>query len=392
MTTGKHGRVLFVGHSANRSGAPIILLDFLRWLRANTEIAFDVAVVEGGPLVKDFAALAETEVLTHAPTITGRVARRLLGQDRYSRSETRKFVSGVLRRGYDVAYVNTIAPKRELLALAGSGLPVICHIHELEFSIRYWLGDEGLTPLIPGIARFIAASQAVGDELADRWGVPEGKISVVNSFTTGAATSADGDTARRRVRASLGLADDQVLVGGCGTFDWRKGSDLFLQLVRLVASAPGAENLRFAWLGADRRSLHFHEFMYDVQRCGLTDRVFLLESTPTPADVFAAMDIFALTSREDPFPLVMLEAAAAEVPMICFAKSGGGPEFAAPDAGVVVPYLDLGAFAAKIMELANDAHRRRSIGRAARQRVNDQFTIERQAPKLRDVVAEFLAR
>jgi glycosyltransferase involved in cell wall biosynthesis len=389
MSTSRRGRVLFVGHSANRSGAPIILLDFLKWLRANTDIEFDVAVVEGGPLVSDFAALADTRVLREVPSLGQRITRRVVGHDRYTQYEDRRFLSRVLRRGYDVAYVNTVAPKRELLALAALGLPVICHVHELEFSIRYWLGNEGLTPLIPSVARFIAASEAVGQELADRWAVPASKIIVVNEFTTGGAGSANSRSARERVRRSLGLSDDNLLVGGCGTFDWRKGADLFLQLVRLVASDPNAQHVRFAWLGADRQSLHYHEAMYDIERCGLKDRVSLLESTPTPADVFAAMDIFALTSREDPFPLVMLEAAAMEVPMICFGKSGGGPEFAAGGAGIVVPYLDVRAFASEVARLADDAERRRAIGKLASKRVADCFTIDRQAPKLRDVIQAY---
>jgi len=105
--------------------------------------------------------------------------------------------------------------------------------------------------------------------------------------------------------------------------------------------------------------------------------------------VFAAMDIFALTSREDPFPLVMLEAAAMEVPMICFGKSGGGPEFAAGGAGIVVPYLDVRAFASEVARLADDAERRRAIGKLASKRVADCFTIDRQAPKLRDVIQAY---
>jgi len=103
------------------------------------------------------------------------------------------------------------------------------------------------------------------------------------------------------------------------------------------------------------------------------------------------MDIFALTSREDPFPLVMLEAAAIKLPMVCFAQSGGGPEFAEIGGGLVVPYLDVPAFAGCLAELAGDVARRRAIGASAARAV-EQFTIDRQAPKLRAVMEAVMAR
>jgi glycosyltransferase involved in cell wall biosynthesis len=85
----------------------------------------------------------------------------------------------------------------------------------------------------------------------------------------------------------------------------------------------------------------------------------------------------------------MLEAAALHVPMICFSDSGGGPEFAANGAGVVVPYLDVSAFGDCVLKLADDRERRRTVGAVAATKVAGQFTIDRQAPKLRDVIRKF---
>ena len=61
--------ILFVSHDASRTGAPIALLTFLRWLRANTDYRFEVLLGCGGPLEPAFEALAPT---TNADVAAGR--------------------------------------------------------------------------------------------------------------------------------------------------------------------------------------------------------------------------------------------------------------------------------------------------------------------------------
>jgi hypothetical protein len=78
--------------------------------------------------------------------------RRVVGHRRREVMHDRAFADRVRARGYQVAYVNTIAPKREIVALTRTRIPLICHVHELDFSMRYWLGKDGLAPVVPGIA------------------------------------------------------------------------------------------------------------------------------------------------------------------------------------------------------------------------------------------------
>ena len=59
-----------------------------------------------------------------------------------------------------------------------------------------------------------------------------------------------------------------------------------------------------------------------------------------------AADAYALTSREDPFPSVALEAIAAGLQVIAFERSGGIPDMLTQTgAGSVVPYGDVTAMA-----------------------------------------------
>ncbi len=52
-------KVLFITHDASRSGAPMVLLHLMRWLKANQpEITFDILFVKRGVMERDFKALS----------------------------------------------------------------------------------------------------------------------------------------------------------------------------------------------------------------------------------------------------------------------------------------------------------------------------------------------
>lgn len=111
----------------------------------------------------------------------------------------------------------------------------------------------------------------------------------------------------------LGWPEDAFVVGGCGSIGWRKGTDLFLQIAHAINRTKGYEKVRFLWVGGEIQNQESLEFSHDAYVLGLQ----YCHRIPTTAEVFdfyCAIDIFALTSREDPFPLVMLEAGAHGVP------------------------------------------------------------------------------
>ncbi|MEI6632882.1 MAG: hypothetical protein WCP22_03575, partial [Chlamydiota bacterium] len=52
------GKVLFISHDARRMGAPILLLNFLRWFKEHAGIPFEILLGDDGELRPEFEALA----------------------------------------------------------------------------------------------------------------------------------------------------------------------------------------------------------------------------------------------------------------------------------------------------------------------------------------------
>lgn len=351
-------RILFVGCDGLVAGSQVLLLNELKWLRAHTSIEIrTILVMSGGELLPEYAQCGPTivwrDLLAQVPDVDARRAR------------LRELFGDI-----DLVYGNTVVAASTYADLAGLGVPVITHIHELEKSIRALCSPQDLEALIRLTSRFIACSAPVADNLVERHGIDPHKVATVNAFIerrTGAR--AEG---RAGIRRRLGIAETSFVVVGCGTMYARKGVDLFVETAARMKEM-GLRDVEFIWIGPQYWDLDAHSraimpwrtIERRIEETGLSGKVRFLGQLTSPREHFEAADVFYLPSREDPFPLVCLEAAQVGTPIVCFEGCGGMPEFVADDAGVVVPCLDLDAAAAAIGRLRAEPALRERLGQQA---------------------------
>lgn len=382
MNKVRRTRVLFVSHSAERNGASILLLNFLQWLRDRVDWEFRILVHGRGPLLSDFQSLGRTMVWRDGYRL-GRIT-----PDRWREGVLRLFGAaycGALTGGetFDLIYANTAATWRQVTALADRAPAILWHIHELEYGLRKSIkaGVETADVFSLG-TRFVAVSKAVRDTLVQQFGVPAERLDLVHGFVPVPRFSEEQRHSKRsQVRAKLGFEDDAFVVGACGSMGWRKGSDLFPLIARAVTRNCGDAKARFVWVGGAPSDNESVEFTYDLAQLGIAELCRRIPTTDNVWDLYCAMDVFVLPSREDPFPLVMLEAAACGVPIVCFEGSGGGPEFAGRGCGLTAPYGDVAALAACIMKIWGSEARQR-YGEKALYEVEENFSLAAQGPKL----------
>ena len=132
--------------------------------------------------------------------------------------------------------------------------------------------------------------------------------------------------------------------------------------------------------------------LFAVRNAGVESCAHFTGEVTNPFEYYASFDVFVLLSREDPFPLVCLEAAAMGIPILCFAGAGGIPEFVEEDCGFIVPYLDIEAMAIKASVFHERPELKLNYGRAGRQKVSQRHTVDIVAPKLLSIIEEQLKR
>jgi len=374
-------RVLFVFHSASRNGATILLLDLVRWLKRETKYNIHVLVNGRGALLDELRAVGPTRVWRSPAFFLEAFPRRwkaALGP-RFEALCLRAWSTG---RRYDLVYANTSATWQHAAALANRADAVLWHIHELGYALRLTVGERRIRQVFPLAKRFVAVSQAVRESLTGEFDVPADRVDLVHGCVPiPDLTPEERQLRRQRIRHELGWDEKVFVVGGCGAVGWRKGTDLFLQAASALRKA-GRKEVGFLWVGGEKDGREGLEFDHDIHAMDLQGSCKWVTATADVQDHYCAMDALALTSREDPFPLVMLEAGALGVPMVCFAKSGGGPEFAGSGAGLVAPYLDVEALAGHLAVLHDNENLRRQLGAEAARQVQTNYTVDQQAPKV----------
>jgi glycosyltransferase involved in cell wall biosynthesis len=269
------------------------------------------------------------------------------------------------------------------------------NVHELEYALQTW--DQILGGAISAMQRhathYIAASGAVMKNLVARHGVAAERVTVVHEFIdTGEFSGAPFPCeSNRSPLASIGVPPDAAVVGVVGSVEWRKGSDLLVALARLLPSTDArGRPIHLVWVGGGYPQ-DIAQLKFDVTTAGMDERVHIVGATDRSAAWYPAFSVLILPSREDPFPLVALEAAASGLPIVCFADAGGMPEFVEEDAGIVVPFLDLRLFAEAIARLLNDAPLRDEFGRNAASKVRRRHDVSVAVPQLLRVIENQIA-
>lgn len=388
-------RLLAVSHDASRTGAPAMLVHFLRWLREHRPGAVDVEVVlvRGGPLEDDFRALAPVTVLAPFERWTraevAALGMRKVGLVGLSDRATQARLRARLRRmqGHDVVWLNSVASAPVLHGLAAApGQRVLTAVHELD-QVLDVLSPADWSALLARTDRFLAGATGIADNLLERPGVDPARVGVGHEFIdvrreidgTARPEAADGTGLRHR----LGIPADAFVVGGCGPTAWRKAPDLFARLgvaLRHHAAATGGRDVHLVWIGGPTDGVKFAPLAHDLRAAGLAGTVHFIGPRQDLTEPFAMFDAFALTSREDALPLVCLEAARAGRPVLAFDNTCLGEVFG-PDEGVFMPFLDLDAMAAQIAAWAADPAVARAMGARAQRRVLEGFDVTAGAPR-----------
>lgn len=113
-----------------------------------------------------------------------------------------------------------------------------------------------------------------------------------------------------------------------------------------------------------------------VERLGLEGRVRLCGERDDVPALLAEADCFVLSSRSEGLPVSILEAMAAELPVVASAV-GGVPELVEDgETGFLVPPGDPAALADALRRMLTDAELRRRLGAAGRARVEREFTLD----------------
>jgi glycosyltransferase involved in cell wall biosynthesis len=273
------------------------------------------------------------------------------------------------------------------LAARWCGVPCLWHMED--FISERWFGlfRRGLSQVSRWLPTAVAA---IGEPVAGQF--PASMREKVRVIHNGADTQTfrpglDGTPVRRE----LGIPADALVVGHVARLTpWKGQRPLLEAFARIAPHTPQARLLLVGSpvfdTGAYERSLRAR-----VAELGLADRVVFAGYRRDIPQVLAAMDVLAYPSIEkDNCPLALLEGMASGLPVVAFDIPGVRLVLPGPDDGILTPVEMVGPLAEALGRLLSDEGLRHRLGRGARRRIEEAFSLDLHARRFEEAFLELI--
>jgi glycosyltransferase involved in cell wall biosynthesis len=360
---GGRRRIILVSHDAYPHGAQFLALNLARALSQSMRFEVELVCLGGGPLKVEFSQWA------HLHDLEGQDARG---------PEARALAVRLAAEGARIAIVNTTVSGHFLETLALAGIRCTALIHELKGVLEQYQLNSQARSIAQHAARIICPAQAVAQSFADFAGAGQHKITLrPQGLYKRIDTRISREDHRRQLRELLGMPPQARIVLGVGYADLRKGVDLFVRSA--LETIAQDRDLYWVWIGHWEASMQrkIEAMLASAgESAGEIGKQILFPDIQKDTNPFyMGADVYALTSREDPFPSVILEAFDASLPVVGFNGAGGFTELAADGALQLVPFEDHKAMAASVVALLASDATRASIGAAAKALVDERYAF-----------------
>lgn len=215
----------------------------------------------------------------------------------------------------------------------------------------------------------IGNSQAVVDQLVSETGNAR-KVALIHNGIDLPEPIAAAE--RQRIRQDLQTSNETLVIAIVANLIAYKGHK---ELIEALTLAKDQLPQRWRLLAIGRDDGIGIELKRRAKKFDISDNISWLGERPDVGPLLAASDLFVLPSHQEGFSNALLEAMAANLPVVATAVGGNVDAVRDNDTGLLVRGKDPKALAGAILRLAKDPVLRRRLGDAGRSRVERRFSL-----------------
>lgn len=298
--------ILIFTHDFERAGAQVLIYNVVKYY---CNIGISVVVISSriGPMTSEFKKLCPTYVMN-----LKRIEKKV------------EYLNQVCN--YESAICNTVVCGRYIGVLKKHNYKIISLVHEMS-NLIYEKNLEKECNLIYNFSNYIVFPSKYVEK--SFYSVIKSDIIKGNSLimNQGLFNNETLDITKKEAKTYVSKLvkhqlDGKFVVLGVATACLRKGYDLFLDIAYNISKTE--KNVYFIWVGNGYESLLQSKLkQYQISKF---DNVFMtgyIKDTEKLDYLYKSANLYALTSREEPFGSVVLESFKSGVPVIAFKDCGG---------------------------------------------------------------------
>ncbi|MDX8396283.1 MAG: glycosyltransferase [Mariprofundaceae bacterium] len=370
----KSNPIILVTHDANRAGAQYLSLAIAKSLKRAGFNTHHI-ICGGGPLMSDFSRSSITYDISYHENDPEKITA---------------LINKLRIEGCTLAICNTTVTGWVSRLLKIEGYKVIGLVHELSYVIEK-LNLQNNAKLMAECSDVVVfPAPLVRDTFADYADLNLTKVIIKPQGLFRMNRYLDKqDAIAVQLRKSLSLKNNIKIVLCCGYGDSRKGIDIFVETA--IHSIGVSGDVAFVWLGSIAPEMK-ETLLKRVNSCSSEVKrniIFMGEISESHEyeKFMAGSDLFFLSSREDPFPSVVLDAMSVGVPVVAFDGCGG---FSEELRGVIelLPSLDPVEASAMIKEIIHNKNKYKEMSQCGQKEVHEKYDFEKYISFIVDTITK----
>jgi O-antigen biosynthesis protein len=325
-------KIIVITHDCHPHGAQFLTLHMIKQMQV---LGYRPVVIAlgNGKLFNNFAEIAPVILASDYPDIS-------------------QFLTGLWRLGYRSAMTSTTVSGSTLPLLKMHGFRVLALIHEMPKLIQEMNLESAAQSIAEMADHVVFPADLVRDGFIGMTQLPTGKTQIRHQgLVRKNPYAGKHEIAFQEICHNHNLNAQTKIVLAIGFMDHRKGGDLFAEIAAYVCSKNS--DIVFIWVGHTDPGVEKAARAIAV-KAGISDRLIFTGFLSEPMAYYAAASVYALTSREDPFPNVAIESASVNVPIVAFSSTTGAEDFLLAEGGRTAAQFNVEEFGDHITQLIED--------------------------------------
>jgi glycosyltransferase involved in cell wall biosynthesis len=188
------------------------------------------------------------------------------------------------------------------------------------------------------------------------------------------------------LRDGLGIASDRKLIGMVGRISRQKGTDLLVEAAPAIRAAHADAEFVIVGDGPGMPALR-----QQIETANLVSVFHLVGPREDAERFYPLFDVLALPSRWEGLPYTLLESMAAGLPVVASSVGGNAEVLADNENGLLVPPGSPERLSEAVGRVLDDSQLAETLGRAARERVRSEYSLDAMMRKTTELYEELLA-